>query len=108
MMFCTDLIGLNILISNKILCDDLNNYINIIKDKSNYIKKYEIGMSEQIIKKGYKITCLNYTSLKNKEVGDIWYNNKYFNTTVNPLETMFIKSNRISNNLINFYINSLS
>ena len=108
MMFCTDLIGLNILISNKILCDDLNNYINIIKDKRNFIKKYEIGMSEQIIKKGYKITCLNYTSLKNKEVGDIWYNNKYFNTTVNPLETMFIKSNRISNDLINFYINSLS
>ena len=107
MMFCTDLIGLKILIHSKILCDDLNNYKNLIKDKIKFIIKYEIGISEKIIQKGYKITCLNYTSLKNTKVGDIWFNNFYFNTTVNPLETMFIKSNRINNNLINFYINSL-
>jgi hypothetical protein len=108
MMFCTDLIGLKILINSKILCDNISNYIEEIKIKNNYIIKYEIGMSQQIIKNGYNITSLNYTSLKNKEVDDIWFNNSYFNTTINPLETMFIKSNRINNKLIDFYIESLS
>lgn len=108
MMFCTDLLGLNLLINNKILCDSLDNYKSCIKKRMNYIIKYEIGMSKIILQNNFKITALYYCAINNIKTGDIWYNNKYFDTTINPLETMFIKSNRISNKLINMYNKSLS
>ena len=103
MMFCTDLCGLNLLIQHKILCDSIDNYKSVIKNKQLYIIKYEIGMSKIILQNNFKITALYYCAIKKIKTGDVWYNNKYFDTTINPLETMFIKSNRISNKLINMY-----
>lgn len=37
------------------------------------------------------------------KTGDIWHNNKYFNSNINPFETMFIKNNRINSPIIDLY-----
>jgi lipopolysaccharide biosynthesis protein len=106
MMFCTDKVGLEILNKN-IFNLSLNEYEIYIKNKKNFIIKFEIGMSQQIIKNGFDIAALYVCDTKKYKTEDIWYNNKYFKTTINPLETMFIKKNRIDSELIEFYTNNI-
>ena len=69
-----------------------------MKGKEKYIQIFEVGMSDVIIKNGYKIAsfmqCDNY--YKNIEYNDIHYRQKYFGITINPVEIMFIKNNRIN------------
>lgn len=104
MMFATDKIGLNIL-NKEIFHLPPNEAQKIFnKSKKEYIIKFEIGMSRAIIKHGYEIAALYVCDINKKyKTGDIWYNNKYFNTTINPFETMFIKKNRISSPIIELY-----
>jgi|SaaInlStandDraft_1057018.scaffolds.fasta_scaffold06627_3 hypothetical protein len=103
MMFCTDKVGLEILNKN-IFNLTPNEYENIYKyNRKNFIIRFEIGMSQQIIKNGFDIAALYLCDIKKHKTGDIWYNNKYLGTTINPLETMFIKKNRIDSELIKFY-----
>lgn len=103
MMFCTDKIGLDIL--NKcifhITPDEYNNIYN--KNRKNFIIRFEIGMSQQIIKSGFNISALYVCDIKKHKTGDIWYNNQYFDSTINPFEVMFIKSNRIDSQIIKLY-----
>ena len=107
MIFCTDKIGLNILNKNifHLTCDDYETIYN--KNRKNYIIKFEIGMSQWIIKNGFKIAALYFCDINKHKIGDIWYNNKYFGSTVNPLEVMFIKKNRIDSKIIKFYCGEL-
>lgn len=103
MMFCTDKVGLEILNKN-IFNLTPNEYEEIYKkNRKNFIIRFEIGMSQQIIKNKFEIAALYISDVKKHKTGDVWYNNKYFETTINPLETMFIKKNRIDSELIDFY-----
>lgn len=108
MMFCTDKIGLEIL-QTQIFNLNLNEYHSIFKkSKKDYIKRFEIGMSQEIIKKGYELAALYVCDIKKYKTGDTWFNNNYFNTTINPMETMFIKKNRVNSTLIQFYTHTFS
>jgi lipopolysaccharide biosynthesis protein len=106
MMFCTDNIGLNLLISNKILMENENIYESEAKkSKFNYIVKYEIGMSKVILDNGYNISALALSENKKHKIEDVWYNsNIYFKDNVNPLETIFYKNNRFKTNIYNVYM----
>lgn len=104
MMFCTDKIGINILNKEIFHLSPAEAQQIFNKNKKEYIKKFEIGMSQTIIRHGYKIDGLCVCNINKKyKTGDIWYNNKYFNTTINPFETLFIKKNRIQSSIINLY-----
>jgi hypothetical protein len=103
MIFCTDKIGLEILNKN-IFNLTSNEYRDIyIKNRRDFIIRFEIGISQQIIKNGFDIAALYVCDIEKHKTGDIWYNNKYFGTTINPLETMFLKKNRVDSELIKFY-----
>lgn len=67
------------------------------------IKYHEIGISQFIINQGYDIKPFELSALSNLEHPDINYPNKYSGTTINPLEIMFIKTNRINNNIVKNY-----
>ena len=98
MSFATDKIGLNLLIKNNIfnkkLCQDIFN-----QSKWNFITQFEVRMSEVIMNEGYDIKSLQFFEQK----GDIQYINNYKGTTVNPLEIMFIKTNRINDGILKNY-----
>ena len=98
MSFATDKIGLNLLIKNNIfnkkLCQDIFN-----QSKWNFITQFEVRMSEIIMNEGYEIKSLQFF----KQKGDIQYINNYKGTTVNPLEIMFIKTNRINDRILKNY-----
>ena len=97
MAFGTDHIGLHLLIKKNIFNIEHNIKVYKMKGKAKYIQIFEVGMSDIIIKNGYKIAsfmqCDNY--YKNIEHDDIHYTQKYFGITLNPVEIMFIKNNRI-------------
>lgn len=104
MMFCTDKIGLDILKKEifHIEPDQMQNIYN--NNRKQFILNFEIGMSRKIIEYGYKIAALYICDMNEKyKTGDIWNNNKYFNTTINPFETLFIKKNRIDSPIIRLY-----
>ena len=103
MAFTTDLVGLNILIKDNIF--NISRTLNY-DDKVSYINDFEIGMSRAILEAGYGIDCFSQVENSKNQVyyEDIHYNNKYFGSTLNPLEIMFIKSNRIQSELLSSYI----
>ena len=107
MMFCTDKIGLDIL-KKEIFHYSFKQYEDIYNtNRKNFIIQFEIGLSKCIIKNGYEIGALYFADIKKHKTGDIWYNNKYFNTTINAFETMFLKTNRVNSPLIDFYIQAI-
>lgn len=107
MMFCTDKTGLAIL-NKDIFNLPYNEYERILREKKeNFIIKFEIGMSQQIIKNGFDISALYICDIKKNKTGDIWYNNKYFDSTMNPFEVMFIKTNRVNSKIIELYTDAL-
>ena len=107
MMFCTDRIGLKIL-KKKIFCHDAIEFQKIYNNgRKDFIVKFEIGMSKAILEQGYRIAALYIADKLKNKTGDIWGDGKYFGTTMNPFETMFIKANRISSPVIDLYTDSL-
>ena len=78
MMWCTDLIGVNLLISNRILRPRNDN------SYEGTITLLEIGMSQVLI------------DLIDKQHGDYHGNGLYFGETLHPFETVFFKNNRLS------------
>ena len=109
MSFATDIIGLKLLIKNKIL-DEKNN-IKVFKNegKTAFIHKFEVNMSKIIMDNGYNITSFNQSENNKIDLkhNDIHFENKYFGITLNPIEIMFIKnnSNRINNKELTNYVN---
>jgi hypothetical protein len=105
MMFCTDQIGFRIL-KKEIFHHEPAEFQAIYnKKRSDFIAKFEIGMSRKILNKGYRIAALYVADALNVRTGDVWFNGEYFESTINPFETMFIKANRISSSIINLYTN---
>jgi len=92
MAFSTDLQGLKILIDEKIF-----NIDNCAKMSKGHLIRYcEMEMSNVLIKRGYEIEGLQLSENKKIPTNDIHYVGKYFGSTINPIETMFIKTNRIN------------
>ena len=97
MAFGTDNTGLQLLIEKKIF--NLENNIEVYENKGRkeFIMNFEVGMSGVIMKNGYEISSFmqsdNY--YKNLKHGDIHYPERYFGITLNPVEIMFIKNNRL-------------
>jgi hypothetical protein len=107
MMFCTDNIGLEILKKSIFNINPID-YENIYNNsRKKFIIRFEIGMSQEIIKNGFEISGLYFCDILNIKTNDVWRNNIYYDTTINPLETMFIKKNRIDSKIIEFYTNTL-
>jgi hypothetical protein len=109
MSFATDIIGLKLLIKNKILNE--RNNIKIFKNegKKAFILKFEVNMSKIIMDNGYNIASFNQSENNKIDLyhDDIHFENKYFGITLNPIEIMFIKnsSNRINNKELTNYVN---
>lgn len=104
MAFCTDYVGLEILLSEGIFHSEPHLYVadyNI--SRMYFIKKYEIGMTQLIETAGYKTEALYMAEHAKLSTPDVWYLNKYFGTTIHPLETMFVKVNRIYTPIIDLY-----
>jgi hypothetical protein len=107
MMFCTDKVGLEILTKNIFNLTSIEYEDLYKKNRKNFIIRFEHGMSQQIIKHGFDIAALYVCDIKKHKTGDVWYNNEYFGTTINPFETMFIKKNRVNSKLIEFYTKNI-
>ena len=103
MMFCTDKQGLQLLNDNifHLTCDEYDTIYH--NNRKEFIIQFEIGMSQLIIKNGFNIGALYMCDVDRHQTGDVWYNNKYFESTINPFEVMFIKSNRVRSDIIQFY-----
>ena len=106
MAFATDSIGLQILIDSDIF--DLEKHIQTVEKfgKWKFILNFEVGMSKIIMNNGYEIDSFIQLENNHCEIwhGDIHYNNKYFESTLNPIEIMFIKTNRINTQIMRNYI----
>ena len=64
MMFCTDQVGLDIL-NNNIFNLSSDKYEDIyLNNRKDFIIRFEIGMSQQIIKNGFDIAALYYCDIK--------------------------------------------
>ncbi len=93
-IFCTDKIGLRMLIDSKIFEERKS-----IK-KEAIIRHQEVAMSELIINNGYNIKCLlkadQNIDFRKKPLPiheDPWWKNYYLGKTPHPYETVFIKTN---------------
>ena len=100
--FCTDKLTLEFLIEKKIFSNTFE------KTHIDAINNREIPMSREIIKNGWNIgsLMLHYHNVdfrfKDKQpleynkifLGDVVYNNCYFNSNLHPYEVIFIKANR--------------
>lgn len=94
--FGTDLVALQILIENKIF--STNN-----QSKQAIIMNHEVRASQVLRENGFKIKPFQLSQFLEKEHGDIVYDNKYFGATLNPIEIMFIKTNRIYDQTVKNY-----
>lgn len=95
--FATDLKGVKILL-------DAGIFSTLHLSKHEIIISHEIGMSQIILQSGFKIKPLQLSQYNDHKHGDICYVEAYYGTTVNPLEIMFIKANRLRNKTIDNYI----
>jgi lipopolysaccharide biosynthesis protein len=104
MCFCTDNIGLNLLLKNDIFLLNEKESTLTRSQKKRYIIKHEVRMSKIIIENGYEIESFQLSYLGGeKNESDSQYTNGYFGTTLNPLEIMFIKTNRINDKIVKNY-----
>ena len=73
--------------------------------KWEYISPFEVGMSRVIMEAGYAMDSLMQVENNGHKLphGDIHYEAKYFSMTPNPLEIMFIKTNRINDIYVQNY-----
>lgn len=94
--FATDFSGLEVLL-NKGIFDSIG------KDKSEVIIQHEIRMSRVLLAVGFKIKPLQLSQYNSEKHGDICFNERYYGATLNPLEVMFVKTNRIQNKIIENY-----
>jgi hypothetical protein len=106
MAFGTDNIGLELLIKNNIFNLEDNIKVYKTKGKWEFIMNFEVKMSGIIMKNGYEISSFMQSENYYKKLkhNDIHYVNQYFDITLNPIEIMFIKNNRIDDLVSKKYI----
>lgn len=96
MFWVTDDVGIELLLKKKILEE------NNTRDFAQTIIDKEIGMSRQFIDADFDIVPLGMSDYICDTHGDIHYENSWFGSTLNPLETIFFKNNRISSKYIDY------
>lgn len=101
--FSTDLEGLKLLMTSGIFNVEKN------IEKRKVIINHEIKMSDIMRKNNFKIYALQLSENMNsnkveKPHDDIHYENYYYGETLNPLEVLFLKRNRINNKIVKNYI----
>lgn len=94
--FALDLEGLNILLEH-------GKFDTKDKHKLDIIRDHEIGCSQLLLNQGFEIKSLQLSEYSGEKNPDINYEGQYFGTTVNPLEIMFIKTNRINDITVKNY-----
>tara|TARA_B100001093_G_scaffold491233_1_gene531122 strand:- start:491 stop:1258 length:768 start_codon:yes stop_codon:yes gene_type:complete len=94
--FGVDKVALNLLLKN-------NKFDTENKNKNKIIGEHEIGCSRLLIENGYKLNPFQMSKYDSAEHHDINKPSKYFGTTINPLEIMFIKTNRINDQIVKNY-----
>lgn len=102
MGFATDLKGIRLLQDKQIFNIKKNREIY---NKFEFIIKFEVGMSKVFLEAGYLIDSFMQVENMDGELkhGDIHHPNKYYGITLNPIEIMFIKVNRINNLIVQNY-----
>ena len=96
MMWATDRIGIRLLLQKNILEEhNTRSFVDTILEK-------EIGMSRAFIDQGFEILSLGMSDYISDTHGDIHYNEMWFGSTLNPLETIFFKNNRLSSKYIEY------
>jgi len=78
-----------------------------MRDRKAFIVKYEHGLSKAILDAGFEIAALYMADIDKSVTGDVWKDKGYHGTNMNPFETMFVKTNRISSNIIDLYTRQL-
>ena len=96
--FGVDKVALNLLLKN-------NKFNSENKEKTQVIFEHEVGCSRLLIETGYEIKPFQMSKYCNDQNCDINYPNNYFGTTINPFEIMFIKTNRIYDQIVENYTN---
>jgi lipopolysaccharide biosynthesis protein len=88
--FATDSQGINLLLNAGI-------FNSIGKNKVDVIKQHEVKMSRLLLKSGFKIKPLQLSQYNGDKSGDVCFDQGYYGITLNPLEVMFVKTNRLKN-----------
>ena len=95
--FATDKVGLKLLIEKEIFIikNGQEHYHTFFskQGRTEFIRRFEVGMSKVIMEQGYGIEPLVLCDLKGLNSGATYGDNQYHGITHNPLETIFIKSN---------------
>jgi len=87
MSYCTDRIGMEILFSERIFGRDASEYSAIYNNSRwDFIFTLEVGMSDAIIKHGYKIGALYINDINKLTNGNVWYE-PYHNSVITPLRS---------------------
>lgn len=73
------------------------------KSRREVIIDHEVGMSTLLLNNGFQIKPFLLSRNISQKHGDVCYNKGYYGTTLNPLEVMFIKTNRLQNKIIKNY-----
>jgi lipopolysaccharide biosynthesis protein len=94
--FGVDKVALNLLLTN-------NKFDTENKTKNTVIVEHEIGCSRLLIDNGYELKPFQISKYCSDHNADVNYHNNYFGTTINPLEIMFIKTNRINDQIVENY-----
>lgn len=104
--FGTDYTGLKLLLDNSIFSPIEN------IDKNTLVLNHEIEASKTILDAGYKLYAFQLSESLVKETNyphdDIHYNGAYYGDTLNPIEVMFVKSNRIDTISLRNYVSFLT
>ena len=93
MAFGTDKTGLGIAKDAGIFNVDM-------KRKNEIITQHEVGLSKVLLARGYQIKPFQLSQFYKIFHADIQKNGEYFGTTLNPLDIMFIKTNRITDKVV--------
>jgi len=96
--FGVDKVALNLLLKN-------NKFDTENKKRNKIIGEHEIGCSRLLIENGYKLNPFQMSKYDIAKHEDINKPGKYFGTTINPFEIMFIKTNRIYDQIVKNYTN---
>lgn len=117
MLWATDTIGLQLMIKNQILVPDLRNV-----SFHHVIQHFEIQMSRIFIENGFDFYSFEMAeslydspngNQQHKKINDnkphlnIHEPHLYFNSTLNPCEILFIKTNKINDSLVKLYTSSI-
>lgn len=105
MCFATDLKGVKMLQEKQIF--DIKRNIDVFEKygKCEFIIQFEIGMSKMFLEEGYSIdSLLQVENISGEPLHkDVHLPHTYYGMTLNPLEIMFIKINRINDLTVQHY-----